>query len=130
MTIQKKTFNDIDAMLIRSPITKDLAVRTDARAISFAIKNLILTLNGERPFNYNLGSPIRGLIFELYGDQMCIVMKQIIIDVIRNYEPRADLLDVTITDALEKNSIYITIIYRIKNTQSPIEVTVTLERTR
>lgn len=126
----KKTFSDIDALLIRSPITNDLAIRTDARSVSFAIKNLILTMNGERPFNHNLGSPVKGLMFELEGDQLHIVTKQIIIDTIRNYEPRAVLLDVIIDNMADKNAISITIIYRIVDTQSPIEVTVTLERTR
>lgn len=126
----KKTFSDIDALLIRSPITNDLAIRTDARSVQFAIKNLILTMNGERPFNHNLGSPVKGLMFELSGDQLHIVTRQIIIDTIRNYEPRAVLLDVIINDMADRNALSITIIYRIVDTQSPIEVTVTLERTR
>lgn len=126
----KKTFTDIDALLARSPITNDLAIRTDVRAISFAIKNLILTINGERPFNRNIGQPVRGLLFELSGDQLNIVTKQVIIDTITNYEPRVVLLDVIIDDAPDKNALFITIVYRIVNTSQPVELTMTLERTR
>lgn len=130
MATIKKTFSDIDALLVRNPITNDLAIRTDSRAVSFAIKNLIQTMNGERPFNYNLGSPIKGLLFELSGDQLHIIARQIIIDTIRNYEPRAELIDVIIENDQNNNALVVTIIYKMINTQSPIELTMTLERTR
>lgn len=125
-----RTFTDVDALFVKNPITNDIAIRTNARAISFSIKNLILTLNGERPFNSAIGSPVKRLLFELMGDQLKIVLKRIISDTIDNFEPRVSLIDVIINDSPDNNSIYITIIYKIVNTEQPIEVSVVLERTR
>jgi phage baseplate assembly protein W len=125
-----RTFTDFDAAFISNPITGDIAVKTDARAISFAIKNLILTLNGERPFNSSIGTPVKKLLFELHGDQLNIMLKKMIADVIQNYEPRAALINTSINDSPDNNAIYITIIYKIINTEQPISVNVVLERTR
>lgn len=125
-----RTFTDFDAAFITNPITKDIAVKTNARAISFAIKNLILTMNGERPFNSDIGTPVKRLLFELYGDTLNIVLRKMISDVIYNYEPRAVLLQVDIKGSPDNNSIYITITYKVVNTEQPITVNVILERTR
>lgn len=125
-----RTFTDFDAAFISNPITGDIAVKTDARAISFAIKNLVLTLNGERPFNSSIGTPVKKLLFELHGDQLNIMLKKMIADVIKNFEPRALLVNTDIKDSPDNNAIYITIIYKIVNTEQPISVNVVLERTR
>lgn len=125
-----RTFVDIDPSFEMNPVTGDLALRIDDRAISFAIKNLILTMNGERPFNSAIGSPIKKLLFELFGDQMKITLKQIIADTISNFEPRVSLIDVIVYDSPDNNLVYVSIQYKIKNTESPIQVDVTLERTR
>ena len=77
-----------------------------------------------------IGSPVKRLIFDLYGDQLRIVMKRIIVDAITNYEPRVVLQDVIINDSIDNNAVYISIVYRLVNTEQPYEVTITLERTR
>lgn len=126
----KSTFTDIDAAFIKNPISKDIAIKTDARAISFAIKNLLMTINGERPFNEQIGSPLKGLLFELHGPQLKIVLNRIIAETITNFEPRAKLIDVSINDSADNNLLYVSITYMIINTQQPITIGVTLERSR
>lgn len=125
-----RTFVDIDPTFLLNPVTNDLAIRTDSRAIAFSIKNLILTGNGERPFNSSIGSPIKRMLFELYGDQMKIVLKKIIADTIFNFEPRVSLIDILINESPDNNLIYVSVQYKIKNTEQPYQVDVTLQRTR
>lgn len=125
-----RTFVDIDPLFLANPVTLDLGIRTDSRAIAFAIKNLILTTNGERPFNSAIGSSIKSILFELYGDQMKIVLKRIIADTISNFEPRVSLMDIVIDEDPDINKVFVSIHYKIKNTEQPYQVAITLQRTR
>jgi predicted component of type VI protein secretion system len=58
------------------------------------------------------------------------MMKRIIENTIENFEPRVDLLDVVVKFNDEQNSAIIGIVFRIKNTQTPVSVNIVLERTR
>lgn len=125
-----KKFTDLDPLFLVNPLTGDVGVKHDARAISFAIKNLVLTMNGERPFNSDIGSPVKKLLFELSGPQLSIILKQMISQTIYNFEPRAEVLDVTVRDSSDNNSVYVMITYKVKNTEQSVQVEIALERTR
>jgi len=105
-------------------------VRTNERAIKFAVRALVLTNHYERPFRSEIGSPVRQLLFDLMGPNFNIMMKKVITDVITNHEPRVDVLDVVVNSRPDANSVSITIIFRIKNTTKPLDVNIILERTR
>lgn len=125
-----RTFVDIDASFTPNPVTGDLAVRIDDQAIKFAVRSLIMTNYYERPFHSNIGSPVNSLMFENMGPNFKIILKQSIVDTINNFEPRVDVLDVIVDDSPDNNRVYISIIFKIKNTERPIEVGLTLTRTR
>ena len=125
-----RTFVDIDASFTPNPVTGDLAIRTDDKAIKFAIRSLIMTNYYERPFHSNIGSPVNSLMFDNMGPNFKSILKQSITDTINNFEPRVDVLEVKVDDSPDNNRVYITIIFKIKNTERPIEVGLTLTRTR
>lgn len=124
------TYKDIDPTFEKNPVSGDLLTRTDSQAIGFSIKNLILTINGERPFNEKIGSPINKLLFELHGDQSNIVLKEIINQTIENFEPRAEVLDIIVNESPDNHSLFVVIQYRIKGTIQPLEISLMLKRTR
>ena len=123
-------FVDLDPSFIAHPETGDVGVRTDERAIKFAIKSLVMTDHFERPFQSAIGSPVKQLLFDLIGPNFNVMMQRAITDVITNYEPRVDVLGVVVRERSEQNSVDITINFRIKNTTKPLDVSVVLERTR
>ena len=123
-------FIDLDATFSPHPETGDVGVRTNERAIKFAVKALVLTNHFERPFQSDIGSPVRQLMFDLMGPNFNIMMKKVITDVITNHEPRVDVLDVIVNSRPDANSVSITVIFRIKNTTKPLDVNIILERTR
>lgn len=129
-TRNTRTFTDIDAVFSANPVTGDVPLRIDEKAIKFAIKSLVLTKPFEAPFHSEIGSPVYGLLFENFGDSFEIVMKESISRLITNFEPRVDLLDVDVKPSHDNNSVYITISFKIKNTSQPLDVSITLERTR
>lgn len=130
MAINTRTFSDLDFNFTPHPVTGDISRRFDENAVKFAIKNLILTSNYERPFHSEIGTPIRGLLFELPTPLFDLSLKRAIIDVITNYEPRAEIIDVIILYEKDSNAINVTIEFKIVNTEKPLSVELVLERTR
>jgi phage baseplate assembly protein W len=111
-------------------VTKDITRRFDENAIKASVLNLLLTRNFERPFHSEIGSPIRALLFELPGPMFTVMMQRAIIDVINNFEPRVEIIDVRVNDASDNNAVYVTLEFKIVNTERPITLDLTLERTR
>lgn len=125
-----RKFVDLDAAFLPHPTTGDIGVRTDERAVKFAIKSLVMTNHYERLFHSEIGSPINQLLFENFGVNFSVILKRAITDVITNHEPRVDVLDVVVDEAPDNNRVYVSIIFRLKNTEKPIDVSITLTRTR
>jgi phage baseplate assembly protein W len=130
MARNTRTYSDIDFNFTAHPVTKDLVRRYDENAIKAAVKNLVLTNNYERPFHSEIGSPIRKLLFDLATPMFAISLKRAITDVITNFEPRVEVIDVVINDQSDANAVYVRIEFRIVNTQRPLYVDLLLERTR
>ena len=125
-----RVFQDLDLNFTPHPVTNDIVRKFDENAIKQSIKNLILTRNYERPFHSEIGSPIRGLMFDLVTPLTAITVKRAIVDVINNFEPRAELMEVNPVISPDNNALYVSIVFKIRNTEKPITLDVLLERTR
>lgn len=130
MARSTRLFSDIDLNFTAHPVTKDITRRFDENAIKASLRNLLLTRNYERPFHSEIGSPIRALMFELPGPMFDVMLQRAIIDVINNFEPRVEIIDVLVNDASDLNAVYITLEFKIVNTERPITLDLALERTR
>ena len=130
MSRNTRIFSDLDLNFTAHPVTKDISRRYDDNAIKQSIKNLLLTRNYERPFHSEIGSPIRGLLFELPGPMFTIMLQRAIIDVINNFEPRIEIIDVKVNDSIDANEVYVSLEFKIINTERPITLDLALERTR
>lgn len=130
MARNTRIFSDLDLNFTAHPVTGDISRKYDDNAIKQSVKNLLLTKNFERPFHSEIGSPIRALLFELPGPMFTVMLQRSIIDVINNFEPRVEILDVRVNDSIDTNSVYITLEFKIVNTERPITLDLALERTR
>ena len=130
MPTNTRTFTDLDLNFTAHPVNKDVAIKYDEQAIKQSVRNLILTKNFERPFHSEIGSQVRGLLFEPVTEMSVSIIKRSIVDVIRNYEPRVQLVDVFVNVRPDENYVDIRIVFKIINTATPIELPLTLERTR
>lgn len=127
----QRTYTDLDLNFLRHPVTKDLALKYDASAIKAAIKSLVATRHYERLFHSEIGTNVPDLLFDLAGPSLSVSLKKSIEDVINNYEPRVELISVDVSYSNEDpHSVYITIFFRIINTENPLSVEIILERTR
>ena len=130
MARNTRIYSDLDFNFTAHPVTKDVARRFDENAVKTSLKNLILTRNFERPFHSEIGSPIRALMFEPASPMLNITLKRAIVDLVNNFEPRIDLTDVSVISSPDNNAVYVTVYFKLVNTQAPLTLDLTLERTR
>lgn len=129
--VAKKYFTDLDLKFGANPVTKDVNLKSDSDAIRRAVKNLVLTDNFERPFKPGIGANIRGLLFELTGEDLVDEVELRIKKLLRNFEPRIDNIKIVASeDALDSNELAVSIYYDIKNDPRPQQLDIILNRIR
>lgn len=99
----------------KNPLTGSLATANNEEAIKNSIKNIILTDRGERFYNTLIGSRIRSLLFEPFNSDTSNLLRELISETVKYCEPRAIIEDIRITDDIERNGIYITIVFSMIN---------------
>jgi len=138
MTVNVKTpiskkpnlYNDFHKDLRISPISKDIALLKDEDAVKESIKNLILTDPGERLMQPFIGGGVRALLFENITPASLKQIENKCRQTIITYEPRAELIDVSVSSLYDDNKVNVLIEFYIKNVDRPITLDLILERIR
>ena len=125
-----RTFKDLDLDFGLNPVTKDVNKLTDAESIKRSVRNLINTNNYERPFRPELGSGIRGLLFEPMTELTSHFMQVKIAEILNEFEPRISVSNIIINNQEDRNAYSVSIHFLIKGTQEPVIVDTFLERLR
>jgi len=130
-----RDFKDLDLSFIVHPVKKDINKHVGVKAVINSIKNLVLTNHYEKPFQPEIGSNVRKLLFENLDSVTAIVMQREIYQVIKNYEPRAisdnqDDIQVIVKPDYDRNAFSVEIYFRVINQTQPITITFFLERIR
>lgn len=116
-----RSFKDISLSFEPHPITKDLPVIINQNAIIRSIRNLVETIPGEKFFNPNFGSNVRSSLFEFVDYGTASVVEDQIRNVIRNYEPRVERVDVQVYPEPDTNNFEVTVIFDIIGQQFPTQ---------
>ena len=114
-------FKDISMTFQANPLNEDLIALKNANAIARSVRNIVMTLPGEKFFNPTFGSRITESLFENIDDITATVIIDEIRESIDNYEPRVDLLDVQAFPDYDNNSFDVTIIYEIVGIEIPAQ---------
>ena len=125
-----KTFSDLNLLFTASPSTVDITKKVDEEAIKSSLRNLISTKNYERPFHPEIGCQIFSLLFENFTSVTSQVMRKTIQDVVNKFEPRVDILDVTVFETPDENNLNVSLTFKIINTERPVTVNTTIQRVR
>ena len=126
-----RQYTDLDLFFGRKSVSKDINKVTDVQAVKRSIRNLVLTNHYEKPFHPEIGSGVRGILFEPMTHITAHVLTRKIEDVIENFEPRARLISVRATPNLDRNEYECTIEFYVVNTPTElVDLTVFLERLR
>jgi len=125
-----RTFRDLDLNFQIHPIRKDINVHKNEFAIINSIKNLILTNHYEKPFQPEIGSNIRRLLFENVDAFTAAQIQREIEETINNFEPRAQVSRVTAVASPDENRYNIELEFFVINSANPVTINFFLERVR
>ena len=114
-------FKDISLSFEPHPVTKDIPVLINERAIVRSVRNLVETTPTERPFNSLLGSEVRSSLFDFVDFGTAAVIQDQIETAIQNYEPRVDNLVVEVEPEPDNNTFNVNVIFDIVGLDLPTQ---------
>ncbi len=110
---KQKTFVDISLSFEPNPITKDLTVLLNERAINNSMKNLIMIAPSEVTFNRDIGSNTRHYLFDLIDPSTAMLLEDEIRRTIQFGEPRAKIKTLKVEAREDQNEFMVSLFYEI-----------------
>ena len=131
ITRKSRAFKDISLSFSPHPITKDIPVLINERAIVRSVRNLVETIPTERFFQPNLGTEIRDTLFENFSRQTVNVIEDQVRDTIRAFEPRVGDVGVEVVAIPDNNNFEVKVLFEIRGLEvAPQSFTFILEPSR
>ena len=131
ITRKSRAFKDISLSFSPHPVTRDLPVLTDERAIIRSVRNLVETIRSERFFNSLIGTSIRDSLFDNFDRTTVMIIEDEVRQVVANFEPRVTNVGVKVSANPDDNFISVTVFFEIIGLQLPTQsFTFILEPTR
>ena len=126
-----RAFKDISLSFTPHPVTKDLPVLANERAVVRSVRNLVETIPTERFFNSLIGTDIRGSLFKNFSRNTAIIIEDQIRETVNNFEPRVDNVRVEIAASPDTNTLDVKVLFDIIGLEQPTQsFTFILEPTR
>ena len=126
----QRSFTDLDLNFNVHPTQKDINKFKNEMAVINSVKNLVMTNHYERPFQPELGSNLKRLLFEQVDNTTAALLEREITETIQNFERRVDVRDVIATGFPDENGYKVEITFFLVNNPDPISVDFFLERVR
>ena len=111
-TISKK-FVDLNPNFEKNPLSGDLPLLKNEAAIKQSLKNIILTIRGEKPFRPFFGSSTDTALFENFSPLTEDVLASAVSDAISAYEPRVNVTSIEVFQNVDGNSVELEVEYTI-----------------
>ena len=125
-----RIYKDLNLDFQQNTATKDIQKITDIESVKRSVRNLINTNHYEKPFRPQVGSNLRAMLFENMSPQINHAISKEIDLLIRNYEPRCRLVEVSTVPSLDRNAYSASISFYVVNNPEPVTVETFLERLR
>jgi phage baseplate assembly protein W len=120
---------DIDLTFAKRP-SGDIYKKKDAAAVKQSVKNLLLTDFYEKPFQPFFGANLRAMLFELADEDTEDEVEENIRNAINKYEPRAEILTISVNVLPDQNDMRVSVYFKIISTQETVTFTTNLSRLR
>ena len=125
-----RIFKDLNLDFQQNSATKDIQRVEDVDAVKRSVRNLISLNHYEKPFHPEIGSNLRGMLFENITPQISHYIGKQIEFLIKNYEPRCRLVEVANRPNIDRNGYSVSISFYVVNSPNPVQVETFLERLR
>ena len=121
MAIKRKSraFKDISLSFNPHPVTRDLPVLINERAIVRSVRNLVETIPTERFFNSLIGTDIRDSLFDNFTSVTVTIIEDQIRTTIRNFEPRVSNVGIEVDGFPDNNAINVKVLFDIVGLEIP-----------
>jgi len=124
------TYADFSTAFLQNPLSGDLGLVVNENAVRASLKNLILTNRYERLLDPYIGTDLQALLFETPDSGVTKLMQEYIKTVVRNYEPRVNLIDVICTPYPQQNGFTVVVKYSISQFPAVQTLSIPLQRAR
>ena len=120
MGIQRssRAFKDISLSFTPHPVTKDLPVLINERAIVRSVRNLVETIPTERFFDSLLGTDIRESLFENYTRGQVVIIEDQVRETLKRFEPRVDNVGIEVDANPDDNNLNVKVFFDIVGLES------------
>ena len=126
-----RKYVDLDLFFEKKIPNNDVNTITDIQAVKRSVRNLVLLNPYEKPFHPEIGSGVRGMLFELMTPFVAAQLTKKVEDVIKNFEPRARLVSVRSIPDYDRNAYEVSVEFYVVNAPTElVDLTVMLERLR
>jgi len=126
-----RSFKDISLSFEPHPVTKDLPVLKNERAIIRSVRNIVETIPTEKFFNPLFGSDVYRSLFDFVDFGTASIIQEQIKTSLKNFERRIDNVKVEVEPRPDNNDFEITVIFDIIGQEFPKqEFSFILEATR
>jgi phage baseplate assembly protein W len=124
------TYSDLDLDFGRNTVTNDVNKLTNVEAVKRSVRNLVNTSHFDRPFHPELGGDVRSLLFEPMTPLTALNLQRKVQEVLVNFEPRINLVQVSAHPNIDSNSYDLSIYFYVIGTSELVQVQTFLERLR
>ena len=126
-----RSFKDISLSFDPHPVTKDLHVLKNERAITRSVRNIVETIPTEKFFNSLFGSDVYRSLFEFVDFGTATIIQDQIKTSLKNFERRINNVRVEVDPRPDDNNFEVTVIFDIIGQEFPTqEFSFILEATR
>tara|TARA_B000000609_G_C23901238_1_gene203560 strand:- start:110 stop:511 length:402 start_codon:yes stop_codon:yes gene_type:complete len=126
-----RSFKDISLSFVPHPVTKDLPVLKNERAITRSVRNIVETIPTEKFFNSLFGSDVYRSLFEFVDFGTATIIQDQIKTSLKNFERRINNVRVEVDPRPDDNNFEVTVIFDIIGQEFPTqEFSFILEATR
>ena len=126
-----RSFKDISLSFEPHPVTKDLPVLKNERAIIRSVRNIVETIPTEKFFNSVFGSDVYRSLFDFVDFGTASIIQEQIKTALNNFERRINNVKVEVEPRPDDNDFEVTVIFDIIGQDFPKqEFSFILEATR
>lgn len=123
-------YSDLSTNFDIHPNKKDVMRTFNEEAVKRSVRNIIMTVRGERLMDPQYGSDINSILFENMTPSSEEMLKEYITTAINNYEPRANIIAVVVTALYDMNAYGVTIVFSTINRKEPVTIELLINRVR